>query len=153
MRNKETVTTTVDKELKQLFEATRGVHNMTFGELLDNAMRELLVGLNQIPIIDQEIARKGAEINKLAQEQSELSTLKEKIRNLKISHMIEDKNNGSSEDLTKLRASLFEKSKDSILKLWDRGDVNWDSVVPKYQFQDKKEAYDWFKQKIEEMKS
>lgn len=149
MKGKETVNTTVDKELKQMFEVTRGIHHMGFGELLDKAIRELLINLNQISFIEQEIARKNIEITKLTQEQIELTSVKEKIQNLKLSLVIEDKNNDSPE-LNKLRESLFEKSKDSILKLWSRGDINWDSVIPKYKFQNKKEAEEWFRQKIEE---
>lgn len=148
MRTREIVNTTVDSELKRLFEATRAIHNTSFGELLDKAMRELLINLNQPAIIDQEIARKENEKNKLIIEQNELSLLKEKIRNLKVLP-IEDNNNGNASELIKLRESLFEKSKESIIKLWNKGDINWDSVVPKYKFQDNKEAYKWFKEKIE----
>lgn len=110
MRTKEAVNTTVDSELKHKVEDARrlGLHNYSFGELLDMKMRELLVSLNQPAIIDQEIARKGVEISRLATEQSELEILKEKIRNLTTS---ENKNNDSNpaEELEQLRLKVAGK--------------------------------------------
>ena len=152
LRTKETVNTTVDKELKELIESTKAVHGKTFGEILEMGMRIVLINLNQAPIIDQEIARKGAEINRLVMEQSELTVLKEKIKDLKVKVLVDEGNNGNTSELIKLREVLFEKSKESIIKLWNKGDINWDSVIPRYKFQDKKEAQDWFKEKIEGMK-
>lgn len=150
MKSKESLNTTVDKELKQLFEQTKTIHNMSFGDLLEKAIRELLINLNQVTFIEQEISRKNIEINKLAQEQTELTALKEKIQKLRLTQLqTEEENNDSSPEVIILRESLFEKSKDSIVKLWNRNDINWDSVVPKYKFKDKREAQEWFRQKIE----
>lgn len=151
MRSRETVNTMVNSELKKLIEATKGVHNQSFGELLDKAMLDLLMKLNYmpVPVIDQEIAKKGMEISRLTQEQADLIALKEKIKNIKLP-VIEDINNGNKQE--EHREERFQKSKETYLKEWEKNrmaDRNWERIVHIWGFKNKKEALEWFEQRIE----
>jgi hypothetical protein len=141
----------VDKDLKQMFEATRGIHNLSFGDLLDKAICELLISLNQAPIIDQQRARIGLEISKLIQEQTKLDALSEQIKNLKIPG-IENKNNGDGDkgkELESYRNKRFleaygVKEKMDLLKInLKKGNVNWERVTELYKFKNKDEAQTW----------
>jgi len=157
MKTREAVNTTMDIELKHMVEATRGIHNISFGELLDKAARELLISLNQEPIIDQEIARKDLQVSKIIQEQTELKTLKEQIKKLKIPG-IENKNNGDgnkAKELESYRNKRFlevyaAKEKLDLLKInLKKGNVNWERVTELYKFKDKDEARTWIERRVE----
>ena len=158
MKTREVVNTTMDIELKHMVEATRGIHNISFGELLDKAARELLISLNQEPIIDQEIARKDFLVSKIIQEKTELKTLKEQIKKLKIPG-IENKNNGDGDkakELESYRNKRFlevyaAKEKLDLLKInLKKGNVNWERVTELYKFKDKDEARTWIERRVEE---
>ena len=155
MRTRESLNTMVDKDLKQMFEATRGIHNLSFGDLLDKAICELLISLNQAPIIDQQRARIGLEISKLIQEQTKLDALSEQIKNLKIPG-IENKNNGDGDkgkELESYRNKRFleaygVKEKMDLLKInLKKGNVNWERVTELYRFKNKDEAQTWIERK------
>jgi hypothetical protein len=157
MKTREAVNTTMDIELKRMVEATRGIHNISFGELLDKAARELLISLNQEPIIDQEIARKDFLVSKIIQEKTELKTLKEQIKKLKIPG-IENKNNGNGDkakELESYRNKRFlevyaTKEKLDLLKInLKKGNVNWERVTDLYKFKDKDEARTWIERRVE----
>jgi len=157
MKTREAVNTTMDIELKHMVEATRGIHNISFGELLDKAARELLISLNQEPIIDQEIARKDFLVSKIIQEKTELKTLKEQIKKLKIPG-IENKNNGDGDkakELESYRNKRFlevyaAKEKLDLLKInLKKGNVNWERVIELYKFKDKDEARTWMERRVE----
>ncbi len=149
---KEHVTTSIESDLKKLFENTKTLHGFTFGDALEQGMRTILISVNQLGIVDQEIARSDIDMSHLVQKQTNLKSIKEQL--LKIKPECEVKNNGDNEnsprpELIKIRDSFFEKAKDSIIKLYCRGDVNWDSLMYKYKFNDKKEAQEWLKNKVE----
>ena len=59
--------------------------------------------------------------------------------------------NGEERDpeLERIRTEKFEKAREGIIRLWRRADINWDSVMINFSFGNKKEAQDWFRNKIE----
>lgn len=89
---------------------------------------------------------------KLSQRLSKLEEVKEKLKNIKID--IIQNNNGNSPEIEKHRNELFEKSnsRGGVVNMWNKGDINWEKVIPAYKFSDKKEAIEWFKNKIEGLK-
>ena len=156
MRTRESLNTMVDKDLKQMFEATRSVHNLSFGDLIDKAIRELLISLNQASIFEHEIIRKDLEISKMIQEQTELKTLWEQIKNRKIPG-IENKNNGDGDKAKELEAyrnkrfldAYAAKEKLDLLKInLKKGNVNWERVTELYKFKNKDEAQTWIESKV-----
>jgi len=78
---KEKVTTKIDQELKELFENTRSLHNLTFGEVLEMEIRKVLIGLNDPALIEQEHKRIDLKILSLSQESAKLEKLREDIAN------------------------------------------------------------------------
>lgn len=78
---KEKVTTTIDPELKEMFEKTKSLHNLTFEELLELGIRKVLIGLNDPALIEQEHKRIDLKILSLSQESAKLEKLSEKIAN------------------------------------------------------------------------
>ena len=77
------VTIEIDKELKEMFEKTRSVHNLTFGELLEMEIRKVLIGLNDSALIEQELKRTELEIQSLSQKIANLKKLREEIGNFR----------------------------------------------------------------------
>ncbi|MFA4957808.1 MAG: hypothetical protein WC556_12635 [Candidatus Methanoperedens sp.] len=80
---KVTVTIEIDKELKEMFEKTRSVHNLTFGEVLEMEIRNVLIGLNDSALIEQELKRIELEILSKSQKLANLKKLREEIVNLR----------------------------------------------------------------------
>ncbi len=76
---KEKVTTTIDTELKEMFEKTKSLHNLTFGEVLEMEIRKVLIGLNDPALIEQEHKRIDLKILSLSQESAKLEKLREDI--------------------------------------------------------------------------
>lgn len=78
---KEKVTTTIDPELKEMFEKTKSIHNLSYEELLELGIRKVLIGLNDPALIEQEQKRIDLKILSLSQESAKLEKLSEKIAN------------------------------------------------------------------------
>jgi len=147
---KEVTNIKIDMKLKELFVSTKSIHNLTIGEACEIGIKEVLAGLNHIEYIEQEIQRKQAEISHLASEVTTLTELKEQMKELAGS--VFGRNGSSVEidpELERIRTEKFEKSKEGIIRLWRRADINWDSVVINFRFGNKKEAQEWFRNKIE----
>ncbi|MCX9075801.1 MAG: hypothetical protein OIN88_14320 [Candidatus Methanoperedens sp.] len=53
--------------------------------------------------------------------------------------MLERNGNGAEKDpeLERIRIEKFEKSREGIIRLWRRADINWDSVVINFRFSNK----------------
>lgn len=60
----------------------------------------------------------------------------------------EGKDNRVDQYLEDFRKKIFEGNQRSNLILWNKGQINWPSVVKAYQFHDKKEAQVWFAQMV-----
>lgn len=146
MRTREIITTTIDPDLKQLFENTKIIHNLTFSQLMDKAIRDILISLNQVPIIDQEISRKDIEINKIRQEQETLQSLKQQLNNLTLK-LVEIKNNGN--DLEEKRNKTLSHLLKTPLKEWTGMNKNF--AVRAGKFKDKNEMENWVLSQQKEM--
>ena len=147
------ITTTLDLDLKEAFESTAGIHQKGYGEMLDKAIRELLVELNQTPYIDMEIARTEQETLKWSTKTQNLKLMKERIS--KINPV--SKSNGDSDkakELESYRNKRFlevyaAKEKLDLLKInLKKGNVNWERVIELYKFKDKDEARTWMERKV-----
>ncbi len=148
---KETTNIKIDTKLKELFTSTRTIHNLTIGDACEIGIREILSRLNHIDIIDQEIQRKQTEISHLASEINELTGFKEQIKDLTSNSVFGRNGNCEEKDpeLERIRTEKFEKAREGIIRLWRRADINWDNVVINFRFGNKKEAQEWFRNKIE----
>jgi hypothetical protein len=137
--------------LKELFVSTRAIHNLTIGDACEIGIREVITRLNHVEYIDQEIQRKQAEITHLASEVRTLIELKEQMKELTSGSIFGRNGNGEERDpeLERIRTEKFEKAREGIIRLWRRADINWDSVVINFRFGNKKEAKEWFRNKIE----
>jgi len=148
------ITTTLDLDVKEAFESTAGIHQKGYGEMLDKAIRELLVELNQTPYIDMEIARTEQEALKWSTKTQNLKLMKERIS--KINPV--SKNNGDGDkgkELEAYRNKRFlevyaAKEKLDLLKInLKKGSVNWERVIELYKFKDKDEARTWMERRVE----
>ena len=147
------ITTTLDLDIKEAFESTAGIHQKGYGEVLEKAIRELLVELNQTPYIDMEIAKTEQETLKLSTKTQNLKLMKERIS--KINPV--SKNNGDSDkakELESYRNKRFlevyaAKEKLDLLKInLKKGNVNWERVTDLYKFQNKDEARTWMERRV-----
>lgn len=80
---KEKVTTTIDPELKEMFEKTKSLHNRSLEELLELGIRKVLIGLNDTALMEQEQKRLDLELLSLSQERATLLKLREDITNFR----------------------------------------------------------------------
>jgi hypothetical protein len=134
-----------------LFTSTKGIHNLTIGDACEIGIREVIMRLNHVEYIEQEIQRKQAEISHLASEVRTLTELKAQMKDLTSGSIFGRNGNGEEKDpeLERIRTEKFEKAREGIIRLWRRADINWDSVVINFRFGNKKEAKEWFRNKIE----
>lgn len=123
---------------------------MSIGDAAEIGIRAVLVGLKNKQLIEQELKRTDTDLIELSQRQAALREMVEQLDNIKLE--VIESNNGNSAELEQHRNELFEKSKNSAVKLWNKGDINWEKVVASYRFADKKEAMEWLKSKIEGLK-
>ena len=147
------ITTTLDLDLKEAFESTAGIHQKGYGEMLDKAIRELLVELNQTPYIDMEIARTEQETLKCSTKTQNLKLMKERIS--KINPVSKNNGNGDKDkELESYRNKRFlevyaAKEKLDMLKInLKKGNVNWERVIELYKFKDKDEARTWIERRV-----
>lgn len=73
------VTTTIDLQIKNEFEASQTIHRKTMSELLETAITELMTKINTEGAIDREISSLEEEINKKADKITELKKLSTKV--------------------------------------------------------------------------
>jgi hypothetical protein len=147
------ITTSLELNLKEAFDLTECVHHKGFGEALERGVRSILIEMNHSSYLDAEITRTEQESLILVTKSQKLKAMKEQLSTITAQLSNDNGNGKEDEDLSNLRESLFEKSKESIIKLWYKNDIGWDSVIPKYKFLDKKEAQAWFRNKIKEMEA
>lgn len=148
------ITTTLELDIKEAFESTMGIHQKGYGEVLEKAIRELLVELNQTPYIDMEIAKTEQETLKLSTKTQNLKLMKERISKINLV----SKNNGDGDkakELESYRNKRFlevyaAKEKLDLLKInLKKGNVNWERVIELYKFKDKDEARTWMERRVE----
>ncbi len=140
------VTTQADADLQKLFLAAVSVHGKTFAEALDIGMRVILKDIDPCAVIDSDIARKASELEELHKLRAEMRVLEPAQKRLKQFTL-------DAAALEELREKLFQEKRSWLVKDIRRGDVNWNTVLWDFQFQNRQEAVAWFRQRIEREKT
>lgn len=152
------VTTTIDAELKQLFDTFAIIHKKSYQEVLEQGMRQILIEHKNADIIEKEIQGKRHTALILNQEADNIERFKTELEKLKIeAPVINNNGNDTKEIMEKLRLSWFEKmindkNRKKTLDLWSGGEAlskwNWDIIINKFGFENKQEAINWINEKI-----
>lgn len=128
-----------------MFEGTTHPHKPSYRELLEKGIREFLIESGRVECIEQEILWQKAEVSIKSQQIIKLEAMKSQFKDIVIG------NNGNNK-LEEYREEKFQKSKENYLNGWNKNhlaDINWERIVHVWEFKNKKEAVEWFKQRIE----
>ncbi|WP_342304173.1 hypothetical protein [Methanolobus sp. ZRKC5] len=143
-------TTSIDPYLKSSFESTQSLHNKSFSEVLEAGIQQVLKDVSPLEYVQLTISQREQELSELRSKLAELEVLD---RQRKTSKKPESTYNPQVQEyLEEFRQEKFEKTKASNIRLWKMGQVNWKNVISSYQFTDKKEAQEWFAQRIAQEK-
>jgi hypothetical protein len=129
----------IDSKLKRLFEDLQQRHRKSWTEVLETAVRELLVETDPIQILEFEI-KIGEE--KQEERRQALIRARSNIQVLGPTQIIDP-------GLEKKREEQFEKDKSFLPKQIIRGEANWSRIFYHYEFENKKDALAWFRPRIE----
>ena len=141
------VTTTIDSIIKSSFESTQHIHNKSYSEILEEAMLRVLEEISPLEAMHMAIINKEKELADLHFKYAELELL---VKQEKARKKAEPQvNHELSDYLEEFRTEKFEKTRDSNITLWKKGDINWKKVISSYQFSSIDEAKEWFARKIE----
>lgn len=148
--SKEATNIKVDSKLKALFESTKPLHNFTIGDACERGIRLILTELKQKNLIMQEISQTDLEISALLAKNEILKKALEEMNNIPVAVIQSNSKDGNhNEELEKHRESRFELKKESTIRLWKKGGLNWERITIAYKFNDIAEAKEWFRNKIE----
>jgi myo-inositol-1-phosphate synthase len=141
----------VDHEKKILFESLKIIHGKTFSDILEEGLNACLSEIAPSKLIEEEIAQTKMKLMELEQN---LMT----VRMIEKQQKIEQKATEQKEDIVEgyletMRVERFEEFKDSTIKLWKKGDMNWPRIVDLYQFKSTSEAKEWFARKMAEVEA
>lgn len=136
------VNVNIDHNLKIMFEDLKEIHKKEWTEVLEDAVRELLIKTDPVKMLEYNI-----KLNEEKQEERRQALIRTK-ENI---HVLGHTPKVDAELETK-REELFLKESSWLSKQIIRGEVNWNRVFFYYQFETKKEALTWFRPRIERMK-
>ncbi|WP_094226939.1 hypothetical protein [Methanolobus psychrotolerans] len=141
----------VDHEKKILFESLKPVHGKTFSDILEEGLDACLSIVAPSKLIEEEITQAKAKLMELEQSLMTVRMIeKQQKLEQKVTKQKEDHVDGYLEDM---RNQKFEEFKDSTIKLWKKGGINWPRTVDLYQFKNVAEAKEWFARKMAEVDS
>jgi len=138
----------VDHEKKVLFESLKDVHGKTFTDILEEGLDACLSEIVPSKLLEEEILQTRMKLSEL---EKNLVTVKMIEEQRKLQKKAAKKEQDIEKDyLETMRKQRFEESKDSIMVMWKRRDMNWPRIVDLYQFKNLAEAKEWFTRKMAE---
>lgn len=138
------ITTEIDPYLKQVFEEMKDNLGITYKDIIEEGIISKIKDFD--PVRSEEI-----EILRL---ESQLSSHRLRLSMLKMSAIthVKERIATVSPELAQKREEFFEKEIKWLPKQIMRGDVNWNRILFKYEFENKKEAQAWFKPRIDRLR-
>ena len=139
------ITVNIDHNKKMLFESIKAVHGKTFTDILDEAVTKCLNEIVPADIIEAKILEKEQELMQLRQDLAQARIVQQQVA------VVQKESDETEEYLEKIRNEKFSNENlESITKLWNRGDLNWNALMNTYQFNNKNETRNWFMEKLRE---
>jgi hypothetical protein len=136
------VNVSIDHRLKKMFEAIMDSHGIEWNEMFEEAVIDFLIKKDPVQTLEFLIKQ---EEEKLQERKIDLIKAKANIHVLdhqKIDH-----------ELAKRREEWFEKESNWLPKAIIRGDtINWDRILFRFEFENKKEALAWLRPRVEQLK-
>lgn len=129
----------IDSKLKRMFEDLQKIHKIEWTEILEKAVREMLIEKDPVNILEYEI-----KIEDEKQDERRQALIRVKANIPILSH-----DSKVDPELEKKREEQFRKDKNWFPRQLIRGDVNWNRILFIYQFDSKKEASAWFRPRVE----
>jgi hypothetical protein len=145
------ITLTIENEKKVLFECVKTIHGKTFSDILNEGIDACLSEYAPSKLLEIEITQTRLRLMELEKNQVQIRMIEEQMKMQKKAAKEED--TIETDYLEALRNQRFEEYRDSTIKLWKKGDMNWSRIVDLYRFKNISEAREWFQKKMTEVES
>lgn len=145
------ITLSIEHEKKILFESTKEIHGKTFSSVLGEGIEACLAEIVPSKLIEEEIEQTKQRLFDLEQGLVKAKMVEEQMKLQQ--KTVKQEEDATNSFLEEMRSQKFEKTKDSTIKLWKKGGMNWSRIVDLYQFKNTSEAKEWFAKKIAEVKT
>jgi hypothetical protein len=143
------ITLSIEHEKKILFESTKDIHGKTFSNILDDGLTACLSEIVPSQLLEEEISLRRIQLAELEQNLVKVKMIEEQMKLQQ--KATEQEDNVTGKFLEDMRTQKFEEFKDSTIKLWKKGGMNWPRIVDLYQFKSTSEAKEWFAKKMAEV--
>lgn len=143
------ITLSIEHEKKVLFESTKEIHGKTFSSILDEGLNACLSEIAPSKLVEEEIVQTKQRLAELEQNLVKARMMEEQMRLQQTA--IRQEEDVADKYLEEMRHQKFEEFRESTIKMWKKGDMNWTRIVDLYQFKNTSEAKDWFARKMMEV--
>lgn len=128
----------IDSNLKRMFEDLQEIHGKEWTEILEDAVKKILLETDPVHILEYEI-----KTNEEKQEGRRQALVRTRA-NIQILGPVQI----GDPDLEKKREEQFQKDLSFLPKQVIRGEANWNRILFYYEFENKKEALSWLRPRI-----
>ena len=135
------ITTMVDADVQRAFRAGESLHGKTAADALDIGMMTVIGGIDPAAVLEIEITRRTHELEEMRKLHAEMRVL----------DSVQKRMQQFGQDGEKLEASrlaLWAREKDRLRKELRRGEAPWARIMWDYQFETRREALAWFRNRI-----
>ncbi|MDY0282242.1 MAG: hypothetical protein RBR35_16970 [Salinivirgaceae bacterium] len=130
------LTTSIDQYLKTSFEVTHELHGLTFSDILENTIRQVLAEVNPLEFLRIEIAQKELELSELRKRYAEIEVLESQKKQIVKKPIFDD----NEQLFAEKREELFREGPGTIMNQLKRNqNPAWGNVYIKYGFSNAKE--------------
>lgn len=147
------ITMTIDVEKKCLFESMKEFHGLSLSGFLDSALDSYLNEIAPLSLIEIKIKQHEEQIAEIEQSRLKANIAEEQLKAYRKTAKSSRSDSATDTRLHEYRLQKLHEYKDSTIKLWKKGDMNWNRIVETYQFKNAAEAKEWFAKAIVEIES
>lgn len=124
------ITTTIDNYLKTSFESTAKLHNKTFSDILEDAIRQILEEISPLESVKLMISQREKELSDLRARAAEIEVLQAQQK-----HIAHNNSTNNDEVWSEKREELFKVGPGTIMHQLKRNQQPiWKNVYSRYGF-------------------
>ncbi len=129
------ITTTIDNYLKTSFESTAKLHNKTFSDILEDAIRQILEEISPLESVKLMISQREKELSDLRARAAEIEVLQAQQK-----HIAHNNSTNNDDVWSEKREELFKEGPGTLMHQLKRNQQpNWKNVYSRYGFDSPRE--------------